>query len=111
MSSRDLFNLTETGINMFEQYIGTTNIKAPINEVEGYFYNSIISNYTTLKTSPETTCYHVGEYSIYWMWYMYKSKNSKIYIISLCLGKDIAQMHYVDDVIFEKQFRQRLAIY
>jgi hypothetical protein len=107
MTSRYIFNLTEKGINIFEQYISTTNIPAP-NVVEGDFYNSITSNYTTLKTSPVTTCYHVGEYSIYWNWYMYKSKNSNIYFVQLLFDTDIAKMYYINDVIFEKHIRQKL---
>ena len=107
MSSKSIFNLTETGITMFEQYIATKNVNAPPDDISGTYYNIIRPiYYDTLKTSPVTTCYHVGEYNIYWMCYIYKSKNSKIYMVELYLGKDIEKMYCVNDVIFEQLFWQ-----
>ena len=104
MSSKAIFNLTETGINMFEQYIATKNVTAP-SRVGISFYSDITPNYyEILNTSPVTTCYHVGENCLYWAWYIYKSKSSKIYLIQLYLGADIADMYYIDNASFTKLF-------
>ena len=101
MSSKAIFNLTETGINMFEQYIATKNVTAPSSRVGISFYSAITPNYyEILNTSPVTTCYHVGENCMYWMWYIYKSKSSKIYLVQVCLGRDIACMYYIDNASF-----------
>lgn len=105
MSSKYLFNLSETGINLFEQYIATKNVTAPNSYVKESFYSAITPNYyEILNTSPVTTCYHVGENCMYWAWYIYKSKSSKIYLIQVCLGEDISLMYYIDNDSFTKLF-------
>ena len=105
MSSKAIFNLTETGINMFEQYIATKNVTAPSSRVGISFYSAITPNYyEILNTSPVTTCYHVGENSMYWAWYIYKGKSSKIYLIQVYLGEYVADMYYIDNDSFTKLF-------
>jgi hypothetical protein len=100
-----IFTLTESGINKFEDYISTKQLNIS-NEVNGQFQNSIKDVYKTLKTSPVTTCYHIGECNLYWMWYIYKSKNSKIYLIKSYMGKYIYKIYYVDDDIITRYFWQ-----
>ena len=107
MSSQYLYNLTESGITMFEQYIATKNVTAPDSSVKESFYSAIKPNYyEILNTSPVTTCYHVGENCMYWAWYIYKSKSSKIYLIQVYLGDTIADMYYIDNASFTKLFWQ-----
>ena len=45
MSSKAIFNLTETGITMFEQYIATKNVTALDSRVSISFYRAITPNY------------------------------------------------------------------
>ena len=106
MSSKAIFNLNEKGITMFEKYIATTNVTdPPSSRVDISFYRAITPNYyEILNTSPVTTCYHVGENCLYWAWYIYKSKSSKIYLIQVYLGADIADMYYIDNASFTKLF-------
>jgi len=106
MSSKYLYNLTESGITMFENYIATKNVTAlDSSRVDVPLYSAIKPNYyEILNTSPVTTCYNVGENCMYWAWYIYKSKSSKIYLIQVCLGEDIADMYYIDNAIFTKLF-------
>lgn len=105
MSSKAIFNLTETGITMFEQYIATKNVTALDSRVSISFYRAITPNYyEILNTSPVTTCYHVGENCLYWAWYIYKSKSSKIYLIQVYMGEYVADMYYIDNASFTKLF-------
>jgi hypothetical protein len=91
--------------NKFEEYISTKQLNVS-NDVNGQFQNNIKDIYKTLKTSPITSCFQVGECNLYWLWYIYKSKNSNIYLIKCYLGKDIHEMYYVDDTIINKYFWQ-----
>ena len=100
-----IFTLNEIGINKFEKYISTKKLDIS-NEVNGLFQNNIKDIYKTLKTSPVTTCYQVGECNLYWTWYIYKGKYSKIYLVKFYMGEDIHEMYYVDDTIITKYFWQ-----